>query len=71
MTDTTTKYRLLTRSDMDGLVCAAVPVFGGDGRHVRCAVALQAPVARMTLAQAIEKVPRLHEAARALTRTLS
>ncbi|MFS4552750.1 IclR family transcriptional regulator [Comamonas resistens] len=64
-------YAVDAEEFVDGLVCAAVPVFGGDGRHVRCAVALQAPVARMTLAQAIEKVPRLHEAARALTRTLS
>lgn len=63
-------YAVDAQEFVDGLVCAAVPVFSPDGRSVRCAVALQAPVARMTLAQAIEKVPRLQEAAKALSRTL-
>lgn len=63
-------YAVDAQEFVDGLVCAAVPVFSPDGRNVRCAVALQAPVARMTLAQAIEKVPRLQEAAKALSRTL-
>ena len=64
-------YAVDAEEFVDGLVCAAVPVFSSDGRHVRCAVALQAPVARMTLAQAIEKVRRLNTAAQALARTLS
>lgn len=64
-------YAVDAEEFVDGLVCAAVPVFTNDGRQVRCAVALQAPVARMTLVQAIEKVPRLNEAAQALARTLS
>ncbi|AVO50039.1 IclR family transcriptional regulator [Melaminivora suipulveris] len=55
---------------VEGLVCVAVPVRAGPARPVRCAVALQAPVARMALAQALEQLPRLHEAARALARTL-
>lgn len=63
-------YAVDAEEFVEGLVCAAVPVFSPDGRSVRCAVALQAPVARMTLAQAIERVPRLHEVARALGRTL-
>jgi DNA-binding IclR family transcriptional regulator len=36
---------------------------------VRCAVALQAPVARMTLAQALQHLPHLRQAAAALART--
>jgi DNA-binding IclR family transcriptional regulator len=44
-------------------------VRGPDGQGARCAVALQAPVARMSLAQAIEKLPRLQQAAQALART--
>ena len=63
-------YAVDAEEFVEGLVCAAVPVFSPDGRSVRCAVALQAPAARMTLAQAIENVPRLHEAAKALARTL-
>jgi DNA-binding IclR family transcriptional regulator len=63
-------YSVDAEEFVDGLVCVAVPVFSPDGRNVRCAVALQAPVARMSLAQAIEKVPRLHEAAKALSRAL-
>jgi IclR family acetate operon transcriptional repressor len=63
-------YAVDAEEFVDGLVCVAVPVRSSDGRSVRCAVALQAPVARMGLAQAIEKVPRLHEAAKALGRTL-
>ncbi len=63
-------YAVDAEEFVEGLVCVAVPVFSPDGRSVRCAVALQAPAARMTLVQAIEKVPRLHEAAKALSRTL-
>jgi IclR family transcriptional regulator, acetate operon repressor len=37
---------------------------------VRCALALQAPAARMTLAQARLQLPRLQLAAQALARTL-
>ena len=47
----------------------AVPVLGTGRRQVRCAVALQAPAARMPLAQALQQVPRLGEAAQALGRT--
>ena len=54
---------------VDGLVCVAVPVLGTGRRQVRCAVALQAPAARMPLAQALQQVPRLGEAAQALGRT--
>ena len=54
---------------VDGLVCVAVPVWAGGRRQVRSAVALQAPSARMPLAQALQQVPRLSAAALALGRT--
>jgi len=54
---------------VDGLVCVAVPVPGAGRRTVHCAVALQAPAARMTLGRALQQVPRLSEAAQALART--
>jgi IclR family transcriptional regulator, acetate operon repressor len=55
---------------VDGLVCVAVPVLSDGGRQLRCALALQAPAARMTLAQARLQLPRLQQAAQALARTL-
>ncbi len=55
---------------VEGLVCVAVPVFAPGRRTVRCALALQAPAARMTLAQARLQLPRLEAAAQALARTL-
>lgn len=55
---------------VEGLVCVAVPVFAPGQRAVRCALALQAPAARMTLAQARLQLPRLQAAAQALARTL-
>ena len=54
---------------VSGLVCVAVPVRPPGQRGVRCAVAVQAPVARMSLAQALQLLPRLREAAAALART--
>jgi DNA-binding IclR family transcriptional regulator len=55
---------------VEGLVCVAVPVLAPGGQQVRCALALQAPAARMSLAQARLQLPRLKEAAQALARTL-
>jgi IclR family acetate operon transcriptional repressor len=55
---------------VDGLVCVAVPVFSPGQRKLRCALALQAPAARMPLAQARQQLPRLEAAAQALARTL-
>lgn len=55
---------------VEGLVCVAVPVFAPGQHTVRCALALQAPAARMTLAQARLQLPRLQAAAQALARTL-
>ncbi len=51
-----------------GLVCVAVPVMTGAGRNVAC-VAVHAPVARMTLADAVAHVPALKRAATALGAT--
>jgi IclR family acetate operon transcriptional repressor len=55
---------------VEGLVCVAVPVFAPGRRSVRCALALQAPAARMSLARARQQLPRLAAAALALARTL-
>lgn len=55
---------------VEGLVCVAVPVRGTDQRPVRCALALQAPSARMDLNQARQQLPKLLAAATALGRTL-
>lgn len=55
---------------VQGLVCVAVPVSAPGQRGVRCAVALQAPAARMPLSQALQQVGKLRAAAQALARTL-
>ena len=55
---------------VEGLVCVAVPVLAPDSQQVRCALALQAPAARMSLAQARLQLPRLKQAAQALALTL-
>lgn len=56
---------------VEGLVCVAVPVRAPGASGVRCALALQAPSARLSLAQARQHLPRLREAALALARTLA
>ena len=55
---------------VDGLVCIAVPVRAPGERDVRCALALQAPSARVPLARLPQFLPRLTQAAQALARTL-
>jgi len=55
---------------VDGLVCVAVPVRSAGNASVRCAIAVQAPTARVSLAQALALVPRLREAAAAVARSL-
>ncbi|MBX3608746.1 MAG: IclR family transcriptional regulator [Hydrogenophaga sp.] len=55
---------------VDGLVCIAVPVRASGERAVRCALALQAPSARVSLADLPQFLPRLTQAAQALARTL-
>lgn len=61
-------YAVDAEEFVEGLVCVAVPVPSSDGQP-RSAVALQAPAARMSLAQALEKLPRLNQAAQALARS--
>jgi len=51
-------------------VCIAVPVRAPGERDVRCALALQAPSARVPLARLPQFLPRLTQAAQALARTL-
>ena len=46
-----------------GLIAVAVPVRGEDGA-ARAAIAVHAPVARMTLDGAVEQLPALHAAAK-------
>ncbi len=48
---------------IDGLVAAAVPVRDAAG-EVRAAIAVHAPIARMSVEQAAQRVPALHAAAR-------
>lgn len=55
---------------VDGLVCIAVPVRASGERDLRCALALQAPSARVPLARLPQFLPRLALAAQALARTL-
>lgn len=55
---------------VDGLVCIAVPVRTAGERGLRCALALQAPSARVSLAELPQFLPRLAQAAQALARTL-
>jgi len=63
-------YAVDAEEFVDGLVCVVVPVREAGSTSVRCAVALQAPAARMPLTQALTLVPRLREAAAALARSL-
>ncbi len=55
---------------VEGLVCVAVPVRSSLRGALRCALAVQAPAARLSLAQALLLAPRLREAAEALARSL-
>ena len=48
---------------IDGLVAAAVPVRDSAG-EVRAAIAIHAPIARMSIEQTIQRIPALHAAAR-------
>ena len=54
---------------IDGLVAAAVPVRDAAG-EVRAALAVHAPMARMSVAQAAVRLPALHAAAARMSRLL-
>ena len=53
-----------------GMVCVAVPVRSAGGSEPRVALALQAPSARMPLAEALRQVPVLQRAAESMARSL-
>lgn len=63
-------YAVDAQEFVEGLVCVAVPVFAPGQKTLRCALALQAPAARMSLNQAKAELPALNKAAMALARTL-
>ncbi len=66
-------YAVDDQEFVEGLNCVAVPVResgAGERAALRCAVALQAPTARLPLAQALTLVPRLRDAAAAMARSL-
>lgn len=55
---------------LSGLFCVAVPIFDHNGRDCLAALALQAPVVRVSRTNAAERVSALREAAEALAVTL-
>lgn len=66
------QYALDREEYLAGLICIAVPVFqaGARGRTCVAALALQAPVVRLSCEGALEKLPTLRDAAAALSATL-
>jgi DNA-binding IclR family transcriptional regulator len=66
-------YALDREEYLDGLICLAVPVFQKKGRLRTCvaALAIQAPVARLSQSDMVSKLPILKNAAAALSSTLN
>ena len=66
------RYALDREEYLAGLVCLAVPVMQKIGRTQTCvaALAMQAPVSRMSCEKMLEKLPELQAAAQALAGTL-
>ena len=66
------RYALDREEYMLGLVCLAVPIMQGQGRSRRCvaALALQAPVMRLSCEGALDRLPVLRDAAESLAATL-
>lgn len=56
---------------LSGLFCIAVPIFRRDGLECIAALALQAPVVRLSRANAEERLPALRSAALGLAATLT
>jgi DNA-binding IclR family transcriptional regulator len=67
------RYALDREEYQAGLVCLAVPVMQRIGRSPVCvaALAMQAPVSRMSYEAMIEKLPALNDAAQAMAATLA
>lgn len=65
-------YALDREEFLAGLVCLAVPIFQQKGRSRSCvaALAIQAPVTRLSHTDLVTKLPVLQEAAAALASTL-
>ncbi|RXF74477.1 IclR family transcriptional regulator [Hansschlegelia zhihuaiae] len=66
------RYALDREEYLSGLVCLAVPVIQRIGRSPACiaALAMQAPVSRLSCDAMIEKLPALQDAAQAMSGTL-
>ena len=66
-------YALDREEFLSGLVCLAVPIFQKNGRSRACvaALAIQAPVARMSHSEMLTKLPILRSAAEMLAATLT
>jgi DNA-binding IclR family transcriptional regulator len=66
-------YALDREEFLSGLVCLAVPIYQKKGRSRVCvaALAIQAPVARLSLADILTKLPVLQKAAETLAATLA
>jgi len=66
-------YALDREEFLSGLVCLAVPVFQQKARSRSCvaALAIQAPVTRMSLSDLLTRLPALQRAAAALAVTLT
>ena len=66
-------YALDREEFLSGLVCLAVPIFQQKGRSRTCvaALAIQAPVTRLSHADILTKLPVLQSAAKALATTLT
>lgn len=64
-------YALDDEEFLSGLFCIAVPLFGAGKRECVAALALQAPVVRLSRENATERLPTLRAAAEALAATLT
>ncbi|WP_336492420.1 IclR family transcriptional regulator [Methylobacterium nigriterrae] len=64
-------YALDDEEFLSGLFCIAVPIFDRSGRDCLAALALQAPVVRLSRENAAERLPNLRAAAEALAVTLT
>ncbi|MBV9065236.1 MAG: IclR family transcriptional regulator [Methylobacteriaceae bacterium] len=66
-------YALDREEYLSGLICLAVPIFYGTGRSRSCAAALavQAPVTRMSCEDMIARLPELQAAAQSIGATFA
>lgn len=62
-------YALDRQEFIDGLLAIAVPICDESG-NIRAALAIHAPVSRLSCAQAMERLPALQDAARRMSKLL-